>query len=110
MRRPTAQKPVFRYTEQPKSAIKPEVHLLKNRNNTCYIHTSHLSLAIKTASNADTACNVDATVLNEERQSQKAFIYDSIYKPPGSSACKESACNVETPVQFLGWQDRLQEG
>ena len=29
---------------------------------------------------------------------------------PGNSAGKESTCNAETPVQFLGWQDPLEKG
>ena len=29
---------------------------------------------------------------------------------PGSSDGKESACNAETQVQSLGWEDPLEEG
>ena len=29
---------------------------------------------------------------------------------PGGSDDKESACNVETWVRFLGWEDLLEEG
>ena len=29
---------------------------------------------------------------------------------PGGSEGKESACNVETWVQFLGWEDPLEKG
>ena len=29
---------------------------------------------------------------------------------PDSSAGKESACNAETPVQSLGWEDPLEKG
>ena len=29
---------------------------------------------------------------------------------PGGSAGKESACNVETWVQSLGWEDPLEKG
>ena len=29
---------------------------------------------------------------------------------PDSSVGKESACNAETPVQFLGWKDPLEKG
>ena len=29
---------------------------------------------------------------------------------PGSSAGKESGCNAETPVRFLGWEDPLEKG
>ena len=39
---------------------------------------------------------------HEERQSQKAFVYESIYKFPGSSASKESACSVGDPGSIPG--------
>ena len=29
---------------------------------------------------------------------------------PDSSVGKKSACNVETLVQFLGWEDMLEKG
>ena len=29
---------------------------------------------------------------------------------PGGSDSKESACNAETWVQFLGWEDPLEKG
>ena len=29
---------------------------------------------------------------------------------PDSSVGKESTCNAETPVSFLGWEDPLEKG
>ena len=43
-----------------------------------------------------------------ERLSTAQHIYNLDF--PGSSAGKESAATQETPVLFLGWEDRLERG
>ena len=46
----------------------------------------------------------------EKKEEKKKKHRKKIRRHPYSSVGKESACNAETLVRFLGWEDLLEKG
>ena len=70
-----------------------QVHVLKNRNKRA-TPTQHTPPGPSRRHPGPTRPATRTPCATRGRQSQKAFVYESIYKFPGSSASKESACSV----------------